>query len=212
MSKHCIDLKGMRFGRLLVLEREGVSSQGSVRWRCLCDCGTEVVVDGRHLRRGTSQSCGCLAREVTSSRSTVHGLANHRVSNIYHCMRARCYNVNDRSYKYYGGRGIEVCERWRNSPGGFLAFVEDMGLPPEKASLDRIDNNGNYCPENCRWATPEEQANNKSSNIKIEHAGVVMTAAQWKEKRGYKKTLIYDRLRSGWSESEAVNTPVRKIK
>lgn len=211
MPAHCIDLKGLRFGRLLVLGREGVSSQGSVKWRCLCDCGTKIVVDGRHLRGGTSQSCGCLARELTILRSTTHGLTKHRVYNIYRCMRARCYNINDRSYRYYGGRGIEICERWRNFPEGFIAFVEDMGLPPNNASLDRINNNGSYSPENCRWATPEEQANNKSNNINIEHDGMVMTAAQWKEEKGYKKTLIYDRLRSGWSASEAVDTPVRKI-
>lgn len=155
---HAIDLTGMRFGRLMVIERTQSDSPHAV-WRCKCDCGQERVVIGQNLRRHQQKSCGCLDLE----RKTIHGAARNGKTtgeyNSWKAMRNRCYRKGNNFYKEYGGRGITVCDRWLHS---FENFLADMGeRPSPKHSIEREDVNGNYTPENCHWATMSEQIANQ---------------------------------------------------
>ena len=154
-----IDREGRRFDRLLVLAYAG-RKRGSHAWLCRCDCGNEVIVLGKELssKRYGSRSCGCVAREKASTNPIRHGMSNSTTYKAWVNMKSRCLNSNHPNYRLYGGRGIAVCERWANS---FESFVSDMGECPDGLTLDRIDNNGNYDPNNCRWTSWKEQAANK---------------------------------------------------
>lgn len=158
-----IDLTGQRFARLLVMERGENTARGKARWVCRCECGATTLVRASHLRSGQIRSCGCLNRERTRARSTTHGHAPRGRQTAEHrawgAMLARCYNPCGKDYRDYGGRGITVCPRWRES---FQTFLDDMGLKPSaELSLDRKDNDGPYAPGNCRWATRSEQRRNQ---------------------------------------------------
>lgn len=157
------DLAGQRFGRLLVLHRHPENTPaGKARWTCACDCGGEKVVIGNSLTQGSTVSCGCFHAEVTTARSSKHGHSPRRaVTTTYRVwadMVKRCTNPNHWAWRYYGGRGVTVCERWRAS---FESFLADMGERPVPLTLDRINNDGNYEPGNCRWATRKEQSRNR---------------------------------------------------
>lgn len=198
------DITGQRFGRLLVLRLE---MQGKKRyWRCRCDCGTEKTVKTRNLLFCKTQSCGCLKVEVIKRGGNLrHGLAYSSTHAIWAAMKSRCSNPNVRGYNRYGGRGISVCERWRES---FVNFVADMGERPPGTSLDRIDTNGNYTPENCRWATQLVQANNTRTNRFITFNGKTQTLAEWGREMGIPAPLIGERLRRRkWPIERALTTP-----
>lgn len=165
-----IDLTGLRFGRLAVRSRdfsEGRACQQAF-WLCSCDCGEIRVLVGAELRKGHTKSCGCYRRDLPKIMNLRHGHSKKpngapqisRTYNTWYGMKTRCYNPKAIDYKRYGGRGIGVCDRWRDS---FALFLSDMGERPEGRTLDRINPNGNYEPSNCRWATPLEQAATKRS-------------------------------------------------
>lgn len=210
---------GAKFGRLLVISDgwEQVSSKG---WRAdmvqvRCDCGTEKFVRPRALRIGWTKSCGCWAREQatrTCKARIKHGDGGTgpnraREYGVYRTMLSRCYNPNVEKYGRYGGRGIIVCDRWRGD-GGYERFLGDMGRRPTGFSLERIDNDGPYSPENCRWATASEQANNRRSNRVIEFKGRSQTLQQWARELGVGHQTLSTRFELGWSTGDALQTRV----
>lgn len=149
---------GRRFGKLTILTESGKSRDGQIKYLCACDCGNNSEVVGGSLRRGDTKSCGCRRHDVMVARNTTHGMSHHpRMYKLWYSMIQRCHYHKSISYKYYGARGISVCDRWRK----FENFYADMGDRPIGLSLDRIDNNGNYEPGNCRWATTKEQYHNR---------------------------------------------------
>ncbi len=197
-----IDMAGQRYGRWTVLERAG-SNHGAATWLCRCECGREVVVEGRSLRRGISQGCGsCASRES----KTTHGASKTRLHATWMSMRYRCGNKNCPGYKNYGGRGIRVCAEWDESFGPFRDWAMANGY---KASLeiDRINNDGNYEPRNCRWATRKQQARNARSNVHITINGVTKLLCEWAEATGIKYEALRGRYRRGWRGERLLSPP-----
>jgi len=183
------DLDGVRFGRLLVIARSE-SKNWHAKWLCKCDCGTEKIIYATHLKKGSAVSCGCFAAEQASARKRKHGMYGTREHRIWRAMIERCSSANPR----YGGRGIEVCDRWLES---FESFFEDMGQCPAGYSIDRIDTHGNYEPANCRWASDKEQQNNRSNNRLIEIEGRTQTLAQWADEYGIPQWKFRNMVESG---------------
>jgi hypothetical protein len=206
MATSFIDLTGKRFGRWTVLAHSPVDKPGSSRWHCRCDCGrekTHVLYSG--LVRGSSMSCGCLRAEKRKKGLPLHLQHNQRnpMWSTYMTIKTRCYNPNHPTYKNYGGRGIKMCERWLNS---FEAFAEDMGWEkPEGHQIDRIDNDGDYSPENCRWATRMEQAANRRSNIRVEWGGKEMNLIDVARAENVDYMILRHRLSQGQSLQWAVD-------
>lgn len=195
------DLIGARFGRWTVVSF-GRMVNHRRRFVCRCDCGTVKEVNPQDLRNGRSVSCGCYSREAVTERTTVHGMSYSPIYRVWSDMKRRCYNKNEPEYINYGARGIAVCPEWKDS---FEAFYRDMGERPFRgATLDRINNDGNYEPVNCRWVTNKENNRNKRKHRMITHNGETLCSAEWAEKCGIEPRLFRGRLNRGWSMEEAM--------
>lgn len=206
---------GERFGRLLVVgEAEEKVVHGQQRsWICRCDCGKTTIVKGSNLRNGITNSCGCLALELASKRAKInaykHGDSHERLYKIWLGMKERCLNPNTAHYDCYGGRGITLCEEWLDYPK-FKEWAINNGYN-EGLTIDRIDVNGNYCPENCRWTTKKEQAQNRRTTLHITFNGEIKTIHEWSQIFGIREKLIWSRIyESNWSVEKALTTPVRR--
>ena len=203
------DLTGQIFSRLTVLSFYPNNRQGRY-WLCQCECGNTVIVISYGLRKGTARSCGCLRKELLSKSSTKHGMFSSPEYHAWRSMIDRTTTKKVKGINRYIERGIIVCDSWRHS---FEQFYKDMGARPSpKHSIDRINNNGNYEPGNCRWATPKVQSNNMSSNVNIEVNGCTKTATQWSEITGVARDTIYYRIKDGWDPERAVTEKSRRIK
>lgn len=193
-----LDLTGHTFGRLTVVSFAGRNAKNLIVWNCLCSCGNECFRTSSDLRnksiRNRRRSCGCLAVDVTRERSVSHGETNSPTYRSWHSMKDRCLRSLATGFDRYGERGITICDRWLNS---FEAFRDDMGERPSlDYSIDRIDNNGNYEPGNCRWATRTEQANNRKKQkprLLIEFNGESLTVNEWAKRIGVQPGTIHHR-------------------
>jgi hypothetical protein len=196
------DLTGLRFGRLTVLARAHRDTSSKVHWLCRCDCGTVKTTNGAGLRLGSTVSCGCFnaenARRIGKEfggGKTIHGMSNTPEFRAWRGMKDRCYNPKHESYANYGGRGIIVCDAWVCN---FVQFFAEMGpRPSAKHSIDRIDNDGPYSPDNCRWATRLEQEANKRSNKVVEVNGDKVCLAEAARRLGLNENLVRSRVRRG---------------
>lgn len=215
------DRIGKRYGRLTIISLEKVTDRmvkgnkhgNSYYYSCLCDCGNYCIANYSALASGNKKSCGCLVRETVGNNFKTHGLSSRKSPEYraYIAMRDRCYCKSSNSYIGYGDSGIKVCNRWMGVDG-YPNFLKDMGKKPTpKHSLDRIDNSKGYSPENCRWASPIEQANNKTSSLIVEYRGEKFTLPNLLRHLdismdNYK--TIYARLKRGWSVERACDEPI----
>jgi hypothetical protein len=200
------DLTGKRFERLVVIEKVGKTNRGSTLWKCQCDCGTVKLVVHAKLTSGNTKSCGCWRAE--KFHHTTHGLGKPPTYGVWVNMKTRCYNTKTHNYNAYGERGIEVCDEWRNSFKEFHDWAMTHGYK-SGLTLDRIDVNGDYCPENCRWVTLEVQGNNRRDNRFIEYGGKRQTISQWARELGMNYDTLRNRITNGWSVEDALTKEVK---
>ena len=196
-----LDISGMKFGRLTVL-----SYCGEKCWLVRCDCGTEKKMQGQAVRSGVVVSCGCFNKENAARLKKTHGQSKHPLFKTWEGMISRCKNERDKDWNDYGGRGIKVCDSWALSPA---TFFEDMGERPHRASLERVDLNGNYEPKNCVWATPMQQGANKRNNNRALIDGVWIHLAEAVRKYGLSESTIRNRMNKGMTMGEAVKMKSR---
>ena len=187
-------LIGKRFGRLVVKKQTEQRKSGEIVWECLCDCGNITTGSTGQLNQGKKQSCGCLARESSAKRATKHGLVKTRVYRIYRHILDRCLNTNHVHYKNYGGRGITICQLWLDDFVNFYNWAIANGYQ-DGLSIDRIDVNGNYEPDNCRWSSNVEQSNNTRTNKYVTYNNETHTLADWARIIGINPKRIYGKLK-----------------
>ena len=208
MSKP-LDLVGKRFGKLTVLERRPSDAKGQSMWLVRCDCGKEKVVRGHDLTQGKSSSCGC--SRIKSCIFYEHGLSKNKLHGLWRNIKDRCNNPNNKAYKYYGERGIKVCDEWSNNFVAFYDWAHANGYQ-EGLQIDRIDVNGNYSPENCRWVNKTIQANNTRKNLYITINGKTQSLADWCRELGVSYCSVQTRRNRGWDTLSALTTPFDKSK
>lgn len=206
-----IDLTGKRFGKLTVVSRaeNAIEPNGKPRvmWNCHCDCGNDTVVAGSHLRNKHTTSCGCYGREARIKSNTTHGKSNTPIYRTWRHMIERCYNKNNKRYNSYGGRGIKVYDKWINDFQSFYEYVSSLPHYGENGySLDRIDNDGNYEPNNIRWADDYIQNNNQRTSHFITFDGKTQTISQWSRELDIPYDTLYSRISRGWSIDRALTT------
>ena len=199
-----IDLTGKRFGKLVVKEYAGTHKRESM-WKCQCDCGEICYTVSSKLKKGKKKSCGCSRNELAAESNTKHGLAGTRIYGIYRNMIYRCEFPNAACYENYGGRGIRVCDQWRNDFIKFYEWSMNNGYE-DHLTIDRIDNDKDYEPSNCRWATRMQQQNNRRDNHFLTYNGETHTITEWGRIVGLSDSLIRGRIKCGWSVERALMT------
>lgn len=199
------DLTGQKFNRLRVLRKVGKTKYGKILWLCECDCGNLCNATTGGLKSKNNQSCGCYRKEVFTNKK--HGFKYSRLYNSYIHLKQRCYNPNNQDYKYYGGRGITVCDEWKDDFQAFYDWSMSHGYKDD-LTIDRIDNNKGYSPENCRWVTMQYQSNNKRTNHRITYNSETHTIKEWAKitKINY-GTLVSRINRNKWNIEKSLNTP-----
>lgn len=202
------DMTGKRFGKLSVIRLISHDKQQNAVWECLCDCGTKKNIRGYNLRNGSIKSCGCLQREAVGNIKRTHGMYNTKLYHVWQAMKSRCFNPKNKRFKDYGFRGITVADTWMDFEK-FYEWAKQSGYK-EGLSIDRINNNGNYEPSNCRWATSGEQAINKRNNIKIKFRGTEKTLSEWCADFGLKYGTAKSRILRGWDIETAFLKPIQK--
>ena len=207
MSK-LIDLIGRKFGKLTVIKKVESNSLGRAMWLCKCDCGNEVIVQGTCLRNGNTKSCGCLRIENSKSKTVKHNLTKHRIYNIYIHIKQRCNKPKCKQYKWYGAKGIQICEEWEKDFINFYNWAMANGYK-ENLSIDRINVNGNYEPSNCRWVDMKTQQNNRGNNFRVKINNQTHTLPEWAEIYKISIHTIRTRLARGWKVQEAITTKVK---
>ena len=207
-------MEGKRFERLTVIERDNTrpSGHGHVRiWKCICDCGNIVYASTNSLKSGNTKSCGCYKRDFSRRNNTTHGMSKTELYNVWNSMKTRCYNKKSERYSSYGGRGISVCDEWRHDYKAFYDWCMENGYK-SGLTIDRIDVDGNYCPENCRWVDYTTQANNMRTNHVIEFNGESHTIAEWSRITSITPAALYHRCSRGWSVEKMLTTPMLNSK
>jgi len=205
--KYPSDLVGLRFGNLTVESKQPNDRLYKTSlWNCICDCGESRVVQRSALVCGIQVSCGCYNKKRIIETHTIHGLHGHSAYGTWKAMMDRCYNPLSKDYPDYGGRGIQVCENWQEVAG----FIAGMGEKQKGQSIDRIDENGDYAPDNCRWTDAKGQGEHKRNNAMVNHQGVIKhLAGVWRD-TGMKESTLYNRLKAGLTVDEASSKPVRE--
>lgn len=213
MERHMpklIDLTGKKFGRLTVIDRAPNSAKCETRWNCVCECGAKTTVRGKNLIQGITRSCGCIRKDPRPYRNT-HGMSRTRLYRIWSLIKNRCENENSPAYRNYGGRGIELCEDWHSS-SAFFEWALSNGYA-ENLTIDRIDNNKGYSPENCRWVDETTQGNNKRTNRYITIGDKTKTLAQWCREYNMNYKAVHNRItKLEWDIEKALTTPVKSSK
>jgi hypothetical protein len=211
--RYAIDITGKRFGRLVVVKMLPSIVQGKVRRAkclCQCDCGQTKEVLSTQLKTGHVSSCGCLQKQSRILSNTKHGLTDSRLYSIWESMKTRCTNPKHKLYSRYGGRGINIDKEWNHSFESFYNWSINNGYS-ENLTLDRIDNNLGYVPNNCRWATRTEQSRNTCNNIFITYNEETFCATDWSRRLGGTNGLVSNRIKRGWSKEKAVSIPSRSV-
>jgi len=198
-----IELSGQTYNDWFVIRFSHITESRSAYWLCRCVCGIEKPVSAAHLKAGRSKSCGCVADKRLGEALTTHGKSNTYEYSVWLHMKQRCGYVKGEDYHNYGGRGITVCDRWVNS---FERFLEDMGLATDGMTIDRIDNDAGYSPENCRWASKAEQMRNHRRNRWFTHDGKTMVLMDWARHLGLTQQALQGRLKR-WSVEKSLSTP-----
>lgn len=206
------DLSGQRFGNLVVVSlgetRVARCGKKITQWNCICDCGTPTVVSSQHLINGKTKSCGCIRKKMMADKQYKHGDYGSKLYHVWSTMKDRCSNPNCDSYIHYGARGITYTNEWGDY-SNFQRWALATGYK-DGLTIDRIDPNGNYSPDNCRWADHITQANNKRNNHIISLNGESHTQAEWDRIKGFRVGTVSQRLFRGWTEYDAINTPVKR--
>lgn len=198
-----IDITGNKYGKLTAIERVGKDKYNNAVWLCKCDCGNTKIIDGKSLRDLHTKSCGCLKSESSRSRTLKHNGTGTRLHSTWMSMKKRCYGAYYAEYYRYGGRGIKVCDEWRNSFETFRDWALSHGYA-DNLTIDRINLDGDYEPDNCRWITKQEQAYNRSDSVFVEYDGKRQTIAEWAVEKNIDYHKLYYRIKKGWSMERAL--------
>lgn len=206
------DIVGKKFGRLTVVKyshkiKKNDNKHYDRYYLCLCECGKQVIVTRHHLLNNHTKSCGCFRKEKFNTYK--HGLCYHRLYRIWDKIKHRCYNANCKRYSSYGGRGITVCDEWKNDFLTFYNWSIANGYQ-DNLTIDRINNDGNYEPSNCRWTTVKVQSTNTRTNHKLTYKNKTLCVSEWAEIIGIDKDTLYMRLKRGWSAEKALETPLKR--